>query len=71
VADVSKFGSRERWILDFGLGRDLSVVPCFLTLPTPLNGYGYFDSKTTNGPVEGINNKLKLIKRLGFGFSNF
>jgi len=32
---------------------------------------GYFDSKTTNGPVEGINNKLKLIKRLGFGFSNF
>lgn len=32
---------------------------------------GYFDRKTTNGVVEGINNKLKLIKRSGFGFKNF
>ncbi len=26
---------------------------------------GYFERKTTNGVVEGINNKLKLIKRAG------
>ncbi len=32
---------------------------------------GYFERKTTNGVVEGINNKLKLIKRSGFGFRNF
>ncbi|GAB1540158.1 hypothetical protein NUACC21_28270 [Scytonema sp. NUACC21] len=32
---------------------------------------GYFEHKTTNGVVEGINNKLKLIKRSGFGFRNF
>ncbi len=32
---------------------------------------GYFDLRTTNGVVEGINNKLKLIKRLGYGFRNF
>jgi transposase len=32
---------------------------------------GYFDYKTTSGIVEGINNKLKLIKRSGFGFRNF
>jgi transposase len=32
---------------------------------------GYFDNKTTNGVVEGINNKLKLIKRSGFGFKDF
>lgn len=32
---------------------------------------GYFDDKTTSGTVEGINNKLKLIKRLGYGFRNF
>ncbi|ASC72149.1 hypothetical protein XM38_031030 [Halomicronema hongdechloris C2206] len=31
----------------------------------------YFENGTTNGIVEGINNRLKLIKRLGFGFSNF
>lgn len=32
---------------------------------------GYFERRTTNGVVEGINNKLKLIKRNGFGFRNF
>lgn len=32
---------------------------------------GYFDQGTTQGVVEGINNKLKLIKRQGYGFRNF
>ncbi|MDJ0733284.1 MAG: transposase [Nostocaceae cyanobacterium] len=32
---------------------------------------GYFERRTTNGVVEGINNKLKLIKISGFGFRNF
>lgn len=31
----------------------------------------YFQNRTTSGVVEGINNKLKLIKRLGYGFTNF
>ncbi|MDY7014010.1 MAG: transposase, partial [Cyanobacteriota bacterium] len=31
----------------------------------------YFDQRTTSGVVEGINNKLKLIKRSGYGFRNF
>jgi len=31
----------------------------------------YFDNRTTNGVVEGINNKLKLIKRVAYGFRNF
>jgi len=31
----------------------------------------YFEVRITNGVVEGINNKLKLIKRLGYGFGNF
>jgi transposase len=31
----------------------------------------YFDCRTTQGVVEGINNKLKLIKRMGYGFRNF
>jgi transposase len=30
----------------------------------------YFNSKVTNGFVEGMNNKIKLIKRKGFGFTN-
>lgn len=32
---------------------------------------GYFEQRTTSGVVEGINNKLKLIKRSGYGFRNF
>lgn len=32
---------------------------------------GYFNTRTTSGAVEGINNKLKLIKRSGYGFRNF
>lgn len=32
---------------------------------------GYFESRTTNGVIEGVNNKLKLLKRCGFGFRNF
>ena len=32
---------------------------------------GYFEQRTTNAIVEGINNKLKLLKRCGFGFRNF
>jgi transposase len=31
----------------------------------------YFDNQTTSGVVEGINNKLKLIKRSAYGFRNF
>ena len=32
---------------------------------------GYFEGRTTNGIVEGINNKLKVLKRCGFGFRSF
>ena len=31
---------------------------------------GYFEERTTQGTVEGINNRLKLIKRLAYGFRN-
>lgn len=31
----------------------------------------YFINKTTSGVMEGINNKIKLIKRLAYGFTNF
>lgn len=31
----------------------------------------YFDQRTTQGVVEGINNKIKLIKQRAYGFRNF
>ncbi|MCT7986754.1 transposase, partial [Laspinema sp. A4] len=37
-------------------------------LPTICN---YFISHSSSGPMEGINNKIKLIKRQGYGFRNF
>ena len=32
---------------------------------------GYFEHHISNGCVEGTNNKIKLIKRCGYGFRNF
>ena len=31
----------------------------------------YFDNRTTQGTVEGINQKIKLIKRRSYGLNNF
>lgn len=31
----------------------------------------YFRNRTTNGVMEGINNRIKLIKRQAYGFVNF
>ena len=31
----------------------------------------YFVNRTTSGVMEGINNRIKLIMRQGYGFSNF
>jgi transposase len=31
----------------------------------------YFLNRTTSGLMEGINNRIKLIMRQGYGFSNF
>jgi len=30
----------------------------------------YFRHRTTNGPAEGVNNKVKVIKRMAYGFRN-
>ncbi len=44
------------------------------TVRTIINWFGeivgYFERRTTNAVVEGINNRLKVLKRCGFGFRN-
>ena len=44
------------------------------TVRTIINWFGeivgYFEKRTTNAVVEGINNRLKVLKRCGFGFRN-
>lgn len=42
------------------------------TIQTHLNRIcNYFRNRTTNGVMEGINNRIKLIKRQAYGFVNF
>ena len=43
----------------------------FVALAARQKIIAYFDNGTTSGVVEGINNKLKLIKRSAYGFRNF
>jgi transposase len=43
-----------------------------LTIFNHLEGIcNYFANRTTSGVMEGINNRIKLIMRQGYGFSNF
>lgn len=42
------------------------------TVKNHLDGIcNYFYDRTTNGKMEGINNKIKVIKRQAYGFTNF
>jgi transposase len=42
------------------------------TIRNHLDGIcNYFLSRTTNSVIEGINNRIKLIKRQAYGFANF
>lgn len=42
------------------------------TIRSHLTGIcNYFRNRTTNGVMEGINNRIKLIKRQAYGFVNF
>jgi transposase len=72
------FNSTEDWYTGvFKLGMWLSKAKKYF--PTSNNTIirwfdeiiAYFDNGTTNGAVERINNKLKLIKRSAYGFRNF
>ncbi|MBI5976105.1 transposase, partial [Staphylococcus canis] len=53
------------------------IHPKLRTVIKTLNSYIPFITNTleyanfTNGPIEGINNKIKLIKRVSFGYRNY
>ncbi|MCH9054832.1 transposase [Synechococcus sp. PCC 6716] len=43
-----------------------------MTIRNHLDGISnYFRNRITSGEVEGINNRIKLIKRQAYGFVNF
>ncbi|KAM3091835.1 transposase [Phormidesmis sp. 146-35] len=50
----------------------LLFIDAASTIRNHLDGVcNYFLSRTTSGVMERINNRIKLIKRQGYGFSNF
>lgn len=58
----------EKWLRS----AQLLFVDAAATIQNHLDGIcNYFLSRTTSGVMEGINNRIKLIKRQGYGFSNF
>ncbi|GAK56559.1 transposase [Candidatus Vecturithrix granuli] len=60
----------QRWISN---AYKHHLVPTVITtMKTWLSAIlNYFHHRTTNSPSEGINNKIKLVKRRGDGFRNF
>ena len=72
------FKKKHDWLSGlFSLGKWLnSVAQYFTSSQKTIRRWlaeliAYFDNITTRGVVEGINNKLKLIKRSAYGFKNF
>jgi transposase len=58
----------EQWLHQ---ARDV-YCEAITTIRNHLNGIcNYFRNRTTNGVMEGINNRIKLIKRQAYGFTNF
>ena len=45
-----------------------SIDTCFYYLDLINNSFNYDYS---NGPIEGINNFIKVLKRVAFGYRNF
>lgn len=51
---------------------EIIFVESSQTIQNHLDGIcNYFKNRTTSGVMEGLNNRIKLIMRQGYGFSNF
>lgn len=51
---------------------EIIFVESSQTIKNHIDGIcNYFKNRTTSGVMEGINNRIKLIMRQGYGFSNF
>ena len=58
----------EKWLRT----AEIIFVESSQTIKSHIDGISnYFKSRTTSGVMEGINNRIKLIMRQGYGFSNF
>lgn len=62
----------SKWVLYAGNSQIPSFVSCANTMSNWSNGIlNSFDCPYTNGFTEGVNNKIKVIKRNAYGYRNF
>jgi len=78
IFEVNKDKDIARTLLDTWIENvsKSSVRTYFKKILTTLSNWkeqilNYFEERITNGFVEGINNKIKLIKRRAYGYENF
>ncbi|MBI5976058.1 transposase, partial [Staphylococcus canis] len=64
--EVALYSSKRKPIFK-GLKRVIQTLIKYLPYITNTVKYPHL----TNGPIEGINNKIKLIKRVSYGYRNF
>lgn len=66
----------SRLLLFINKLKDSSLHEYFIVSKTSSNWFNeisnsFINPKFTNGFIEGLNNKIKLIKRIAFGYRNF
>ena len=72
--DAEEADDLLRDIIDYGSKR--SAPPEVRTLARTLRNWfdsilAWHQARVSNGPTEGMNNLLKRVKRVAFGFTNF
>lgn len=72
---ISKETARKelRMLLEQARGINDKSIKSFIKTYNTFEEYilNYFDERKSNGLIEGINNKIKLIKRMAYGMPNF
>lgn len=76
VMDSPNRSQAVQHLLHFKLTAHVSALPAFQSILTMLANWedcilNSFDFRITNAFTEGMNNKIKVIKRVAFGYRNF
>jgi transposase len=69
--DLAAFGCIVEWVED----AEWSQIPEMIAFAKTLRKYhpeilNYYYAEITTGPLEGLNNKIKTLKRQSYGFRN-
>lgn len=76
IFELTDRSEATRQLADWSTRVESSGLKAFQSLVTTLHNWNdyilnYFHERLSNGFAEGMNNKIKLIKRRGFGYTNF